>query len=240
MVVHKMKSKTLLKIIILLLILFHNSFSNSNTSYDFIKASVHQYYQQQLNITEDELIITYKRIPEALLNYSDTNIEVFSQKRILKPGSQSIWVKCIENGKLLYKTPITIDVRVSRKIIVANSDLSHGTLINRSMLQIEKRLLGKDWLDYYTDLNALENQQTKQFIKKGAPVLQRMVKMTPLVQRGQDIRIEIRSKNLTVAVPGIAKEDGVYGQMIDLKLAETGKVLCGFIESKNLIVVYQE
>lgn len=74
----------------------------------------------------------------------------------------------------------------------------------------------------------------------GTMITKRMVRIPPLVKRGDRINLKLIIGNVEIVSPAIAKGDGAVGDVIRVKNKETGKNFKAEIHSENLAVVYRE
>jgi len=227
--------KTLITISIL-----NFSMLNAQDVHTSIKQEISKLFQEKLLITEDELHISFNHLPNKLEKFTNNRIEVYSQKRILNPGSQSVWVRFYDGVKILKKVPVNVTVSLVKQVVVARQRINRGKGFNNNNLRLETKYLGKDWDQYFFSVNDLFGAESKRLIKKGIALTSRMVRETQMVHSGQKINVRVKSGNLSISTIGTAKESGAYGEEIKLKLEKTGKTIRGVISSENLVVVFQE
>jgi flagella basal body P-ring formation protein FlgA len=228
-----------LKILIALSLI---GFSSAKTQdiYSTIKEETSKLFLEKLGVSEEELKISFNHISDNLSKYKTNRVEVYSQKSILNPGSQSVWVRFLKGDRIVKKAPVNVNVRIIKDVVVAGKRISRGKGLNFSNLRMESKQLGKDWKQYFFSIKDLIGAESKRLIKKGTALTNRMVRETQLVHSGQKINIQLRSGNLTISTKGIAKQDGATGDEIKLKLNNTGKTIRGIVSSENLVIVTQE
>lgn len=229
-----------LKIYIWMIFITAASYAGNQDVFNEIKHQTEELFCHQLRLNTAEIQITYNKIPHYIQDYANKEVEVYSQKKRVKPGRQTIWVKFSENERLLKRVPLNINVTVYKNVLVSTEKLNRGSTLNDENMAFESRVLGKDWDQYFFSKDEINGMETKQIVKKGTAFTRRLVKQMPLVHRGDPIKVEIRSKNLTIAMQGTAKEEGTNGEEIRLQITDTGKIISGVVESKDFVVVYQE
>ncbi len=208
--------------------------------YTSIKQEVSKLFLEKLDIPEDELLISFNHLPDNLAKYENESVEVYSQKRILKPGSQSVWVRLKNGNRIVKKIPVNISVSIIRNVVVAGQRIYRGKGLNKKNLKMESKQLGKDWDQYFFSIKDLSGAESKRLIKRGTALTSRMVRETQLVRSGQQINVQLCTGNLTISTKGTAKQGGASGDEIKLKLDKTGKTIRGIVSSENLVIVYQE
>ena len=226
-------------IIVLLGLLFLTEISAAEI-YTQIKNEAQQLFCRKLQVPAEQLKINFTYIPENLSVNNASKLEVFTQKNHVRPGEQAIWVQITDRGKIVDKFPISVDVSIVKDVVVARQRINRGSALKSSDLKMEKRVLGKYWQDYFFSLDELQGCEAKQLIKNGLPVTKRMVRQTPLIERGQSVKVEIHSKTMTVTFTAIAMDDGFKGDRIKLQPENSSNVIQGVIATNNLVVLYQE
>jgi len=80
-------------------------------------------------------------------------------------------------------------------------------------------------------------KRTKTMLKAGKPVLASNVEQPPVVNKGEIVAIQARSKNLVVRDRGIALRDGYLHDRIPVRNAASGKQILGTIIAASLVEV---
>jgi len=205
-----------------------------------IHNKVTHFFSKGLDVERSALVVTLKHLPDDLHTIDAAEIYVYSQKRNLDAGYQTVWVKLIRGGELLKKFPVSVNVNVEKQVYVAARNIGYGDVIREDMLVLEKRRLGDDFRAHFSEMRQLANCESKLTIKPGTVLTRRMIRSVPAVHRGRQVNVEIRAGRLSVSTHGKAKSDGYVGEDVRVVLSETGKIIRGEIVSVNNVVVIQE
>lgn len=198
------------------------------------------YFAQELQVAASDLDVTFKHLPAHLEKYAHSKIKVFSQRKSLAPGYQSLWVVfSSQSGRLQKKMVVSADVGLNHKILVAAAKIRRGMRLEPGLVRIEQRRLGKDWKNYYDNLNALSGLEAKQTIKSGRAITSRLLRRVPLMHRGDRVKVEVRHHQLSVSTYGTAIQDGFKNEQIRLKLDATGRIVRAKVSSAGLAVLEQ-
>jgi flagella basal body P-ring formation protein FlgA len=216
------------------------SFLQAQNMFAQLKEKTINLFLEELNLERGELEIVFNHLPKNLEKYKTSSVKVYSQKRIVKPGTQAVWAQFSRAGKNVKKLPLNITVTVIKNVVVAGERINRGRAFSYNNLILEKRRLGKDWDRYFFKKEDVLGAESKQLIKKGVLLTRRMVIEPQLVHSGQQVNIQIRSGNLTISTKGTAKQNGAKDDEIKLRLDKTGKIIRGVVASKNLVIVLQE
>ncbi len=213
---------------------------NAQDVHSSIKQETSKLFLNALDISSKELQITFNRLPDNLEKYENKNVEVYSQKNGLKPGTQSVWVRFTDGSRTIKKIPISINAIIIKEVVVAGKRINRGKGLSRTNLKMETRQLGKNWEQYFFSIQDLNGSESKRLIKKGVALTGRMIRETQMVHSGQQVNVRLHAGNLTISTKGVAKQGGAYGNEIKLKIDKTGKTVKGIVSSENLVLVFQE
>lgn len=229
-----------ISLLLTLIMLILPTSNYAESVYTQIESKSIAFFAEQLGVESSEVKILFKRRPINLEKYVHHHIEIISKKRVVNAGTQAIWVEFSNSAKVLKKIPLSIEVWVVKEILVANKRIRRGQEITTEDVTFLKKNMGKDWRDHFFNIKDLKSAQAKQLIKNGLPIKKRMVKPVPLIKNGQTIKVALVSKLLKVSTAGIAKQDGVFGQTIRVRLNSTGRQISGVVKSNNIIEVSME
>ena len=213
---------------------------NAQNVYSSIMNEASKLFVKKLAVSKNEISISFNNVPDNLAKYKNYGVEVYTQKSILRPGSQSVWVRFIKDDRIIKKLPVNINVSVLKQVVVATKRINRGKAFTHKNLRLESKQLGKNWDQHFFSINDLIGAESKKMIKKGTALTNRMVRETQMVHSGQAVNVSLRSGNLTISTKGVAKQNGAYGEEIKLKLDKTGRTIRGIVSSENLVIVFQE
>ncbi len=140
-----------------------------------------------------------------------------------------------EDGKIMYKIPVTANVKKYMNVIVSKRDIPKGKILTSEDLktaEIEfKRRSG-----YITEIENAVGKVAKRDIKKGTVIKNSLLRPDYKVKKRKNVRIIYRNKNINIELMGLALEDGAVGDVIKVKNISSGKViLCKVIKENTVI-----
>jgi flagella basal body P-ring formation protein FlgA len=74
-------------------------------------------------------------------------------------------------------------------------------------------------------------------LNKGEILYADAVETVPLIKRGEDVEIRFQKGYIEIATPGVARQDGRYGEEIQVKCEETKKLFTGIVRDSETVIV---
>jgi flagella basal body P-ring formation protein FlgA len=132
---------------------------------------------------------------------------------------------------------VAIHASIWREIPVAHSPLVRGELLKDADVTLERR----DMLvvrDAFLNLShADENLQFAENIPTGLPVLNRSVRIRPVIQRGQLVEGLYVDGSLSISLRVETLEDGLLGQTVRIRNPRTKRELRGKVKNDQTILI---
>lgn len=190
---------------------------------DFIRKNYKNTNVVSLNLPDKTYFIPSNSITEKVVLRSESSKHLYLDYYIY------------ENGKPIYKIPITVNVKKYMRVIAAKKDIPKGkilTLEDLKTAEIEfKRRAG-----YITEIENAVGKVAKRDIKKGSVIKSSLLKLDYKVKRRKNVKIIYRNGNINIEMLGLALENGAIGDVIRVKNISSGKViLCKVIKENTVI-----
>jgi flagella basal body P-ring formation protein FlgA len=168
--------------------------------------------------------------------------ETLSLKVFDLPGS-GINPDCVVHCELWNGTEriggwgVAIHASIWTDVPVAHSPLTRGELLKDADISLERRdvLVLRDTLVNYSRAN--ENLQLAENIQAGSPVLNRSVRMRPVIQRGQVVEGIYVDGALSISLKVETLEDGLLGQTVRIRNPKTKRELHGKVQNEQTILI---
>jgi flagella basal body P-ring formation protein FlgA len=135
------------------------------------------------------------------------------------------------------KYMIRAKVEILQEIVAAARRIKKGTLIGRDDLKLEERDVALLPQKYFTGPDLLISQEAKISVPENSTIFNWMIGEVPLVHRGDILTLIVNAPGLSVRVKAKAEEDGLLGQEIKVKRADSNKILAAKILSANEVEV---
>ena len=206
-----------------------------------IRRQVLDLYVQHFKVPASAIEISFLRIPTVKsTKQTEVQTEVLMQRAQLKLGYQTFIVHFSKHGRLIKKAPVSVETAIEWPVLVAAQKIKRRQRIAPKVLQLKKQRIVRDWDLVCRSTSDVQGQEASRVIRKGELILKNMFRHIPLIHRGDEVKVQIRSAGLTVESLAVAKQDGGLGERIALESKITKKRLTGRIEGPGLVVIPQE
>ncbi len=199
---------------------------------------VAEFFAKELNVPLNQIdveIIHQSNIDNSLLKNGHLEIQMGRGK--LNLGHQTLWIIDKENGVLNKRFPITVNVHATLMVPTASSKISRQETISDDLLVMAPKHLGREFKGIILDPTLIYDKMTTQIIKQGSPIKQSMIRNHPDVLLGDMLEIIVLDRGLSLALPGIAKEDACIGEIVRVQCPTTRKELRGILDNSNQVIV---
>jgi len=162
-------------------------------------------------------------------------LEVFVRNKPLKPGRNSVGVKCNTTKK--WTVYISIIIHLYKNVLVLSQPIRRGNIFSKGMFKEEKRDVSILRPGFIVDsLEIIGKQATRNL--NFDTVLNKIHYTEPkLIKRGDNVIISLKSQNLNISMDGIAVTDGIKGQKIRVKNIKSQQVVQAIVEKQGQVVV---
>ncbi|BCS94715.1 hypothetical protein DSLASN_03470 [Desulfoluna limicola] len=118
---------------------------------------------------------------------------------------------------------LTGEVTVLKNVVVATTAIRQGDELTSDHVALAPRPVPPSDNKLVTELALAVGRMATRPIRPGTVLNARMVKASPLVERGEGVRIRYTLGGLVIAATGIAGETGGLGDFIKVKNSRSGK-----------------
>jgi flagella basal body P-ring formation protein FlgA len=132
---------------------------------------------------------------------------------------------------------LAVQASIWRDIPVAHSALTRGQLLKDADVTLERRdvLVQRDAFLNFS--HADETLQMAENIPAGLPVLNRSVRVRPIIQRGQLVEGIYQDGSLSISLKVEILEDGLPGQTVRVRNPRTKRELNGKVENEQTVLI---
>lgn len=137
--------------------------------------------------------------------------------------------------------PVKVNITVECVAVVegwaARFPLKRGTLLEPEQFQRKTLRVTRREQEYFAADSLPEGYQLSTSLAQGQLLQFHHLAVVPVVQRGEQVMIHFRRRNLVLVSPGKARREGRIGDLIPVVAATTGKRLYGRLVSPGIVVV---
>ncbi len=211
--------------------------------------SKHTYIEQQVNRFIEDEIVLFEDYPDSHDSNENITISVReidsriqipdckspyqfdSNQRNNLQSNLSVKVTCPDTEWYLF---VHAKISVTQKVVVSRENLSPGALLSKSDLTIievdKNRLRGSS----FDNVEEVAGARIKRRIRAGHIINDRML---CFICKGDRVTIAAVSGNLQVKVYGVAEQDGVLGDTIQVRNISSNKLIFARVASTSQVEI---
>jgi len=165
----------------------------------------------------------------------DQELQVYPQSGEVKPGHNTIAVKCSGSNNWLIYTQVYL--RSFKNVIVLNKALHRNDVIKPEYLQSENREVSTLIQGYIEDSAELVNKQAARNLAAGAVLNSQSYQELTLVKRGDKVNIQLGNQGISISAAGTAMSNGIRGERINVKNLSSQKVIQAVVMNAGQVAV---
>lgn len=155
----------------------------------------------------------------------------------ITPGSHSLLVAADVAGKEAARLWIKTEVRIFDEVLVTSYPLAHHETVTADKIRLERRDVSSIVARPFFRIEEATGLQATRAIDVNEILTQKSLERPTLVRRGSPIVLVYESGSLRVETPGYAEEGGKAGDLIQVKNANSGKLLRGLVLDERTVRV---
>lgn len=229
----KMKNVKLLGI---LLVVSEVTLGAPVQSVPLIQQAVNQFVEANLDPSGKYEIAAAQIDPRLQLPQCEQALQGFAQSGELKPGRNTIGVRCHgEKGWTIYSL---VTVKSFKNVLVLNRSLRRSEVIRAEYLNAETRDIGLLPHGYLTAWDDVVNKQAVRNIPAGSVLSKLHFADVAVVKRGERVNIQSGKAGVLISAVGTAMADGVKGQKINVKNLSSQRIIQATVVDSGQVSVY--
>jgi len=147
-----------------------------------------------------------------------------------KPAARvTVEVKCASPKS--WKIYVPVRAAIFRQIIVAARPLARGSILTANDIMLAESDTSRLARGYLAANEQAIGHKLRRATKTGDAITPGLLATPAMIRRGQRVSLQARSGALTVRVAGIAKSDGILGQVIEFENQSSKRPVQAIIRS---------
>ena len=226
----------------------------------FLLSSV---FGMSVNASEGQILRTTE-IEEGATNHlikilpwdrDSLDIEVFYQGKdiILPLGKKDLIFKIMGSSQRAGRIPMILEIRindqfkkrirlntkvlVSQKVFKTVRPVRRGEILSKDEISMEIIQTERPSKNAITRIDYVLGYETVRNLSAGEILVSNFIKKPPLGKRGEKILLMAKKGGMTITAPGILKEDGYKGAMVQVLNIESKKIIYGNLIDSNTVKV---
>jgi flagella basal body P-ring formation protein FlgA len=165
------------------------------------------------------------------------SLRVYSTSSSPPRGSWPLKFDIIRDGVIVKTISTSARVLLSMDAYVARSRIRRGETICPEHLSIERRDVTAKFDRMVRIGDSLNAVRARRTINTGTVIESDMIEPIPVICRGDEVQIVCDVGNMQITTAGIAKEDGLRGNNIEVMNKSTRRRITAVVESPGVVVV---
>lgn len=143
----------------------------------------------------------------------------------------------IHQGGMTLEEPITCKVRVKAPVLVTTSRIDRGTEVGPENCMVRAMDITNYRYEVYSSWDQVRGLRSRRTLSPGTIVHEKHLESLPLVEKGDEVFVELRRGAVTVSVAARARENGSLGERIWLENLSTHQLIQGTVRGKGKVAV---
>jgi len=139
-------------------------------------------------------------------------------------------------GKVVRNMSVRGEIEALATVVVTATRLKKGSIIRPQHLTTAKKDIS-EMSNPGVDQNALIGKKLKKTIRAGHVILSSMVESLPVVQRGERVKIVIKSGTMLLTATGLAHNNGLLNEIIRVQNISSNKIIFCRVAAPGLVEV---
>lgn len=172
---------------------------------------------------------------------------------ILPPGKKELVYKVGGNNQRAGRIPVTLQIKVnenfykririnsrvlvSQNVVKTTRSIRKGEKISSDNIVMETIQTERPWKNALRSTDQALGYEASRNMPVGKIIISKFLKKPALVNRGDKILILAQKGSMKITAPGILKEDGFKGAMVQVLNIESKKIIYGRVVDANTVKV---
>lgn len=214
-------------------------YAEPTQSLELLKNKIEAYVLNELaTFSEGKILVRADKL-DPRLNLracSEEQLEIFNPYQTPMLNTNTMGIKCMEetNHWTLY---VPVRINIFKTVLVAKRALVKGSRIKNDDIYAMEMDAQKLKQGYFTESNELVGLVCKHDIQPDNPLNPHNIELDKMVHRGEQVSIVATDNNLTVSMDGIAMNDGILGDTVNVKNLSSKRVLEAQVAGKKRVKV---
>jgi len=152
-------------------------------------------------------------------------------------GNVSIPVEIIINGVSVKKVNVSLKIQVFSEVLVATTGISRGDILSPENISLEKREIKNSGDNIFTDPAQIEGRVASVNISRGTVITEKLTESPLMVRNGDLVTIIAVAGQVEVRAMGKSKQNGRFGDIIDVVNTDSGKRLKATVIETGTVLI---
>jgi len=200
-----------------------------------IQEAIHHYIASNMALDTDYKVRLGQLDNRLKLPHCTEPLDIFTHSSSIKPGRNSIGVKCKGTKKwTIYSSAI---ITIYKEVLVLTQPVHRGEIFSQNIFHFEKRDISTVRSGFLTDPLVVVNKQATRNLGMGSIINKSNFTEPKLIKKGEKVYIKANSPYLNISMQGIAMMDGIKGQNIRVKNEKSHQIVQATVVRPGQVIV---
>jgi len=197
-----------------------------------------EFLKGQLSWKEEQVKITVQsQIPDSIVPLGEINLLPSCSQNTNSIGNISVFIEILVNKTSVKKLCVTLNLKVYLDVITAKKDIKSGELLSSDMVEIENREITQFNRDAIISMEQIKDKVALTGIKRGTIITEKLIASPVIVHQGDQVYIVAKTGSIEVRAIGKARQNGRYGDTINVVNIDSGKILQGTVIEPGTVLI---
>jgi len=173
--------------------------------------------------------------PRLVLRTCSNALKLSFNRKPIQQSMLTILAQCTDSKP--WKIYINIQYDIYGRVITAAETIPRGTMITNSMLDDKDQIINEGRHKGFSNINKVVGMMAKRTIRNNMVISSNQLKAPSLIKRGDNVIITAANSAISVSMNGTALMDGMLGQQISIRNAQSKRTIKGRVTDRGHVLV---
>jgi len=173
--------------------------------------------------------------PRLALRTCSSALKLSFNRKPIEQSKLTILAQCTDTRP--WKLYISIQYDIFGRVVTAAETIPRGTIITGSMLDEKEQIINEGRHNSFSSTKKVIGMIAKRTIRNSMVISANQLKTPSLIKRGDNVIITAANSAISVSMNGTALMDGMLGQQISIRNAQSKRTIKGRVTDRGHVLV---
>lgn len=197
-----------------------------------------QYVGTRLDSAANEVSVEFRSVPESIvIEQSEYSLSVPSSVTVPRKGYACMPVEVRVNGKLVKSVVCSVTIRRFEDVCVTTRDLGKNDNLQPTDIKVQRMETTNLEDDVIVSPVSIVSTRAKRMVKANTVLKNSMIEEIPAVNYNDNVVVIVRTKNLSIAAAGTARQEGHIGEEVRIQREGSREFLTAKVIGKQTVEI---
>jgi flagella basal body P-ring formation protein FlgA len=205
---------------------------------DMIKDIVISHIEKNMPWPKGSVRIEFTtRISDITLPGNEITYRIVNRRKEDYIGYSMFTVRFYNKGVFVEKQAVRVKMEVLKGVVVSSKFLSRNNRIETDDIRLVNKWFNRIPSNIITNVDDVIGQTLRTNIKLNTEITRNMLQNTPVVKKGDLVRIILQKGPLKISTVGLSKQDGETGDLIRVTNVSSKKIIYAKVVGDSIVSV---